>query len=173
MMQQEIADAFSIGVRADEFVGGYRDGLTRYLIEQKVRPDVDRSFSAKQRQQAELALNILDAYWDCIGREIRLADDGELATDAALDRLVEVSSQRCSEYRHRAMMRIAPATPDFADFDPVRDGGLPNAGVAEVLHAIQDFAVAYETGLRGYRHKRMIKMILVPVPIEIPSSRPQ
>tara|TARA_R110002072_G_scaffold279934_3_gene442211 strand:- start:6499 stop:7101 length:603 start_codon:yes stop_codon:yes gene_type:complete len=165
LLQKEIANARLIGAGGNEYVEGYRDGVSRYLFEQKVRPEVDPNFSAADRGRAELALNILDAYWDCFDRQIRLADDSELATNAALDSLAEAVSQSCSKYRRKAMTRIAPDAPDFGNFDALRDGGLPNAGVAELLHAIQRFAVAYNAGLRGYRHRHTIELIVLPVPI--------
>ncbi|MHA6318288.1 hypothetical protein ACXYN8_11585 [Altererythrobacter sp. CAU 1778] len=165
LLKQEIDGARWIGTGGNDYVKGYHDGLARYLVEQKVRLGIDPNFSAADRGRAELALNILGRYWDCLDRQIRMADESELATDAALDDLAEDASENCSEYRIRAMRRIAPDAPDFAGFDPIRDGGLPNAGVAEVLHAIQHFAVAYNAGLRGYRHGHAIELIVLPAPI--------
>lgn len=165
LLRQEIDGAHWIGIGGNQYVGGYQDGLARYLIEQKVRPGIDPNFSAADRGRAELALNILGGYWDCLDRQMRLADESELANDAARDNLAEIASENCSEHRIQAMTRIAPDAPDFAGFDPVRDGGLPNAEVAEVLHAIQRFAVAYNAGLRGYRHGHTIEMIVLPAPI--------
>lgn len=159
LLQQEIDGARWIGIGGDEYVDGYQDGLARYLIEQKVRPGIDPNFSAADRGRAELALNVLGGYWDCLGRQIRLADESELATDAALDNLAEVASVSCSERRVEAMTRIAPDAPDFASFDPLRDGGLRDAGIAEVLHAIQRFSIAYNGGLRGYRRGHAIELI--------------
>lgn len=164
-LQQEIDGANWIGNGGDAYVEGYQDGLARYLIEQKVRPGIDPNFSAADRGRAELALNILGGYWDCLDRQIRLADESELATDAALDNLAEVASVSCSERRVEAMTRIAPDAPDFASFDSLRDGGLPDAGIAEVLHAIQRFSIAYNAGLRGYRHRHAIELIPLPAPI--------
>lgn len=165
LLQQEIDGARWIGNGGDEYIDGYQDGLARYLIEQKVRPQIDPNFSAADRGRAELALNILGRYWDCVDRHIRMADDSELSTDAALDGLAEGASESCSEYRIQAITRIALDAPDFASFDPVRDGGLPSAGIAEILHAIQRFAVAYNAGLRGYRHGHAIELIPLPAPI--------
>lgn len=165
LLQQEIDAAIWIGTGGDGFVDGYRDGLARYLIEQKVRPGIDPNFSTADLGRAELALNVLGSYWDCLDRQIRSADDGELATRAALDGLAETAFEVCSEHRSQAMTRIAPDAPDFANFDPVGDGGLSKAGVAEVLHAIQRFAVSYNAGLRGYRHRHAIELIELPVPI--------
>lgn len=165
LLQQELDDARWIGIGGDEYIDGYQDGLARYLIEQKVRPWIDPNFSAAEQNRAELTLNVLEGYWDCLDRQIRSADETELATDAALGNLAEVASENCSEHRARAMTRIAPEAPDFANFDPLRDGGLPDAGIAEVLHAIQRFAVAYNAGLRGYRHSHAIELIVLPAPI--------
>ncbi len=165
LLQQEIDDARWIGIGGDEYIDGYHDGLARYLIEQKVRPGIDSNFSAAERGRAELALNILEGYWDCLDHQIRSADETELATDAALGNLAEVASENCSEHRARAMTRIAPEAPDFANFDPLRDADLPDAGIAEVLHAIQRFAVAYNAGLKGYRHGHAIELIVLPAPI--------
>lgn len=164
-LRQETDSARWIGFGGDEYVDAYEDGLARYLIEQKLRPGIDPNFSAADRGRAELALNVLDSYWDCLDRQIRSADYDELATSAALDDLVEVASESCAEYRVQAMTGIAPNAPDFASFDPVRDGGLPDAGIAEVLHAIQCFAVAYNAGLRGYRYNHAIEFIPLPAPI--------
>ncbi len=165
LLQQEIDGAGWIGIGGGEYVDGYQNGLARYLIEQKVRLQIDPNFSAADRGRAELALNTLGGYWDCLDRHIRLADESELATDAALDGLAEGASDNCSEHRVQAMTRIAPDAPDFAKFNPIRDGGLSNAGIAEVLHAIQRFAVAYNAGLRGYRHGHAIELIPLPAPI--------
>ena len=164
-LQQEIDGTNWIGIGGDAYVEGYQDGLARYLIEQKVRPQIDPNFSAADQGRAELALNILGRYWDCLDRHIRLADESELATDAALDDLAKGATESCSEYRVQAMTRIAPDAPDFASFDPLRDGGLRDAGIAEVLKAIQRLAVAYNAGLRGYRHGHAIELIPLPAPI--------
>lgn len=166
LLQQEIDSARWVGPGGTEYVEGYQTSLARYLIEQKVRPGIDPNFSAADRGRAELALNILGRYWDCLDRQIKMADESELATDAALDDLAEGASENCSEYRIRAMTRIAPDAPDFVGFDPIRDGGLPDAGIAELLHSIQRFAVAYNAGLRGYRHGQAIGLIMLPAAIE-------
>ncbi|MBB3034225.1 hypothetical protein [Alteriqipengyuania lutimaris] len=164
-LQQEIDDARWFGTGGNQYVEGYKNGLARYLLEQKIRPRIDPSFSKEDQGRAELALNILDGYWNCLDRQIRSADESKLATKSALDDLVEVAVENCSEHRIRAMTVIAPDAPDFAGFDPIRDGDLPNAGVAEVLHVIQRFAIAYNAGLRGYRHSHAIELIVLPAPI--------
>ena len=164
-LQEEIDGARWIGTGGKHYVEGFTSGLARYLVEQKVRPRIDPNFSAADRDRAELALNILDGYWACLDRQIRSADESDLATKARLDDLVEVAVENCSALRIRAMKRIAPDAPDFAEFDLIRDGAVPHAGVAEVLHAIQRFAIAYNTGLRGYRHGHAIELIVLPAPI--------
>lgn len=166
-LQQEIDGARWVGTGGNEYVEGFKRGLARYLGEQKVRPRIDPNFSIADRGRAELALNILDGYWDCLDRQMRSADESKLATKSALGDLTEVAVESCSEHRIRAMKRIAPDAPDFAEFDPIRDGDLPNAGVAEVLHAVQRFAIAYNAGLRGYRHGHAIELITLPAPIEV------
>lgn len=146
------------------FVIGYREALTRYLIEQKVRPSIDTRFSRADLAKAEIALNILGEYWGCLEREIRTADEAGLADAEKARQLSASATQACAEYRARAMNRVGYEGPDFGDFDLARDGGTAGAGTAEVLHNFQEFAIAYNIGLRGYRHRRAVELVTLPVP---------
>ena len=113
------------------FVIGYREALTRYLIEQKVRPSIDTRFSTADLAKAEIALNTLGGYWGCLEREIRTADEAGLADAQKARQLSASATQACAGYRARAMDRVGYEGPDFGDFDPVRDGGTAGAGTAE------------------------------------------
>lgn len=150
-----------------DYVAAFRLALGNYLLDKRLRPQVDPTFTSKHRLNFETALNVLPTYLTCVETEMRSAPDSDFADTAAINQLLDKSDAVCVEKRNDALQRVGFSGPDFHKFDYLADGGKPGGQVASLLQDVRHFAVAYNVGLRGATWRKSIELTVLPTSVPI------
>ena len=167
--QKELDEAMASAAwrieKPNDYVAAFRSVLAKYLLDKRLRPRIDPTFTSQDRLYFETALNVLPPYLSCIETEMRSAPDTAFADSAEIDKLADRADAACIEKRNGALRRIGFSGPDFHKFNYVADGGKAGGEVASLLQHIQHFAIAYNAGLRGATWRRSIELTVLPTSV--------
>ena len=153
--------------KPNDYVAAFRLALGKYILDKRLRPQIDPRFTGKDRLYFETALNVLPPYLTCVETEMRSAPDAAFADSVAIDQLLDKADAACIEKRNDALQLIGFSGPDFHKFDYVADGGKAGGEVASLLQQVQHFAVAYNVGLRGAAWRKSIELTVLPRSVPI------
>lgn len=150
-----------------DYVTAFRLALGKYLLDKQVRHQIDSSFTMRDHIYFQTALNVLSPYWGCVEEVMRAAADASFVDSVTIDQLVDKADAACIEKRAKALQRIGFTGPDFHTFDYLADVGKPGGEVSSLLQHIQQFAVAYNVGLRGATWRNSIEVTMLPRSVPI------
>jgi hypothetical protein len=120
-------------IPSDRYSVEFRLVLARFLLDVGYRGQVDPKFTDQDRRLFTLSLSALEPYLACLERRFEAAPAQDYASRAAIDGLASAARQDCRVMRDAALRAAAFAGPDIDSFDPLRDGGKPEAQVSELL----------------------------------------